>query len=156
MYIETEKKDNSLIITLDIEDIGIKVLREIKENCSDDFDDFSSDSVMYDFFEEFIANSEWEWIAPEEIGALTSAPILGIRDEEDKIEIKQPELSNECNIFLPKLVECRSKWTSQFVNAAFNYDISPNITLGFMGQFPVGQLNAYRSTTWLGTFRAMF
>lgn len=85
MYIQTEKTENSLILTLDSEDFGMKMLREIKENCLDDFDDFSSDNVMYEFFEEFIANSEWEWIQPEEIGALTDAPILGIRDEDDRV-----------------------------------------------------------------------
>ena len=32
--------------------------------------------------EHLIANSELDWIAPEEISALTNAPILGLRDNE--------------------------------------------------------------------------
>lgn len=31
--------------------------------------------------EHLLANSELDWIQPEEIAALTSAPILGLRDE---------------------------------------------------------------------------
>jgi hypothetical protein len=34
-----------------------------------------------DALESLLANSELDWIAPEEIGALTGAPILGFRDE---------------------------------------------------------------------------
>ena len=44
-----------------------------------------TDASMYDFFEDILANCEWEWIDAEEIGALTSAPILGYRDEKDNV-----------------------------------------------------------------------
>lgn len=45
-------------------------------------DAFQSDSYMYDVFEWLICNSEYTWIRAWEIGALTSAPILGIRGEQ--------------------------------------------------------------------------
>ena len=45
----------------------------------------ATDAAMYDFFEDILANCEWEWIDAEEIGALTSAPILGYRDKNEKI-----------------------------------------------------------------------
>lgn len=48
-------------------------------------DDFGSDDFMYRLFENFIANSEYDWIQPEEVGALTSAPMLGVRDEAGNI-----------------------------------------------------------------------
>ena len=38
-----------------------------------------------DFFEPFLANSEFQWIRPEEICALTSAPILGIKNENEEV-----------------------------------------------------------------------
>jgi hypothetical protein len=43
--------------------------------------------------ESLIANSELEWIRPEEIGALTSAPILGIYGNETELpaNVKHPE-----------------------------------------------------------------
>jgi hypothetical protein len=44
-----------------------------------------TDASMYDFFEGILANCEWEWIDAEEIGALTSAPILGYRDENENV-----------------------------------------------------------------------
>jgi len=47
----------------------------------EDRDHFYSDVSMRDIFEDLVCNTEYEWIRPEEIGALTSAPILGIRDE---------------------------------------------------------------------------
>lgn len=46
--------------------------------------EFDADATMYDLFEHFMANSEYEWIAPEEIGALTDAPIIGTRDQDGK------------------------------------------------------------------------
>jgi hypothetical protein len=48
-------------------------------------EDFHSDLILYELFEEFLANSEFEWCSPEDIGALTSAPILCIRDENGNI-----------------------------------------------------------------------
>ena len=47
-------------------------------------DKFASDNTMYEVFEDLIANSELDWIDPEEIGALTSAPLLCIRDEKEQ------------------------------------------------------------------------
>ena len=78
MSIKVEKTDKSLILTLN----NRKRIEEFKEDYPDDF---SSDSVMYEFFEEFICNSEWEWIDPQEIGALTDAPILGIKNESGRV-----------------------------------------------------------------------
>ena len=40
--------------------------------------------IEADALEGLICNSELEWVRPEEIGALTSAPIIGLRDEEGK------------------------------------------------------------------------
>jgi hypothetical protein len=48
----------------------------------DDDPDFASDSVMHDAFETMIANSELQWINPEDTGDLTDAPMLGILGEE--------------------------------------------------------------------------
>jgi hypothetical protein len=44
-------------------------------------------AAEHEFFERFLCNSEYEWIRPEEIGALTSAPILGIKDMNDRVVI---------------------------------------------------------------------
>lgn len=38
----------------------------------------------YDALEHLLANSDLSWIRPEEIGALTSAPIIGFRDGNSK------------------------------------------------------------------------
>ena len=54
-------------------------------NEEDNDDTLGFDNARFDFFEEFIANSEWEWISPLEISALTDAPILGIKDENDEV-----------------------------------------------------------------------
>jgi hypothetical protein len=45
-------------------------------------DNPNTDEFMYDLLEPLICNSELQWIRPEEIGALTDAPILGIRGQE--------------------------------------------------------------------------
>jgi len=90
--IKAKKIDNYLILELTgedehDEDSGKKAIADYVEcwGYDDKFDDFGCDELMYEFFEEFISNTEWEWISPEDIGALTSAPILGIRDEEENV-----------------------------------------------------------------------
>lgn len=74
-----------------------------------------------------------------------------VKHEEDRIC-----LNNSDPAFLVQKAECTTKFMSQFVDAAIYYDISPNLQLGVMAQFPVAQRNAYRSTTYLGTFRCVF
>jgi len=85
-YIKAERTEKSLILTLidskGDESCGIRAIKEHKEAYSDEW---QSDKVMYEFFEGFIANTEWEWISAEDIGALTSAPILGIKDENGEV-----------------------------------------------------------------------
>lgn len=74
------KTKKGLKITIDKTD---KIfLSEIKE---DNDDELGSTKAEMEFFEDYLCNSEWEWIAPENIGALTSAPILGIKDENDEV-----------------------------------------------------------------------
>lgn len=58
--------------------------------------------------------------------------------------------------FLPCVLECISEWRSQMLNVAFNYDISPNFTIGVLWQAPLAQRRAYRSSTALLSFNAVF
>ncbi len=50
-----------------------------------DGDEIDTDKVMYEFFDDILANSEYEWGIAEEIGVLTSAPILITRDENEEV-----------------------------------------------------------------------
>lgn len=93
-FIKAERTEKSLILTLidnnGDESCGVKAMDELRETYPDNGEDggtdtFGSDAVMFEFFEGFIANTEWEWIGAEEICALTSAPILGIKDENDNV-----------------------------------------------------------------------
>ena len=63
-----------LIITADSHDR--KMLRRLKA----DHPQWGDCQLELEALEYLIANSELGWVNPEEIGALTSAPILGIRD----------------------------------------------------------------------------
>lgn len=51
---------------------------------SAEHEDFQSDVYMYSLLEYLICNSDYQWIQATEIGALTDAPILGIRDNARK------------------------------------------------------------------------
>lgn len=51
------------------------------------------------------------------------------------------------NVFKPEVLTCRSAWKAQVINTALNYDISPNVALGFAWQAPISQRNVFRSTT---------
>lgn len=72
--------NGNLKLTIDkIEQAEFRALHAI------DPDNFGSDNNMYEIFEDIISNSEYDWIAPEQIGALTDAPILatfGINDND--------------------------------------------------------------------------
>lgn len=77
-----------------------------------------------------------------------------VKHEKDKITLKTPD-----PVWTDSLIdkaECLTQFNSHFINAALNYDISPNITLGVLAQFPIAQRNAYKSTTWMATFAATF
>lgn len=54
------------------------VLKKFKAEIGDAF---GSDNTRFDIFEEFVCNSEYGWVSPNEIGALTDAPILGLKGE---------------------------------------------------------------------------
>jgi hypothetical protein len=49
--------------------------------------------------------------------------------------------------FKPHVLEKLSCWKSMIGNIGFDYDVSPNISIGFLWQAPLSQKNAYRSST---------
>ena len=55
--------------------------------------------------ERLIANSELDWIGPEEIGALTDAPILGLRDKDGEPTNAWAYMDYQVRSFLEDLVE---------------------------------------------------
>jgi hypothetical protein len=76
-----------------------------------------------------------------------------IRHLPDCIILNQP--NPDC-VFKPHLLEQRSNWISQMANMGFNYDITPYISLGFVWQAPIGQRNAYKSSTALISFNVTY
>lgn len=67
---------------------------------------------------------------------------LIVHHDHDRICLKQPDPA-----FKPEILERRSYWKNQMFNAAFNYDISPNISLGVLWQAPFKQQNSFVATT---------
>lgn len=100
---------------------------------------FSAGMYAYHFLDNL--SFWWEWLIvshrPDRIKVCKSFI------PEDSIYFKQG--------FLVDLAECLSKWEVHMVNAALNYDLSPNLSVGLLWQAPVKQRNAYRSGTILGT-----
>lgn len=74
-----------------------------------------------------------------------------IQHRKDSICLKKSD-----SAFLPEVLEDRSCWQVQLANIGFNYDISPNVSLGFLWQAPLAQQNAYRSTTIMFSLSASF
>jgi len=58
--------------------------------------------------------------------------------------------------FQPKVLEKISDWKVQVANMAFNYDISPHVSLGFLWQAPLARRGAYKTTTLMFSFNALF
>ena len=74
-----EKTKTELVIILET-DAEKQSLQDFQDS-----GEIQTDNVLYDYFENFISNSEYEWGSAEEIGALTSAPILVSRDRNDNV-----------------------------------------------------------------------
>jgi len=86
----TKKAFATIDFKWNITDKGLVLTVDPKEQArmQEEFGDvLDSDDFMYDYLEGMIANSDLEWVRPEEIGALTSAPILGIVDRDDRGEL---------------------------------------------------------------------
>lgn len=65
-----------------------------------------------------------------------------LEHKEDKICLQMPDAA-----FKPQVLERVTGFKSKMANIGFNYDLSPNISLGFLWQAPLSQQNSYRSTT---------
>lgn len=74
-----------------------------------------------------------------------------INHTKDTITLQEPD-----EAFHPDLLECRSEWSVQVLNAGLNYDISPQASLGVFAQIPLARQNAYRSTSVLGNLTLTF
>jgi len=70
---------------------------------------------------------------------------------DDQISLCKPD-----PVFQPCLLERKSCWKTQMANIGFNYDISPNISLGFLWQAPLSRKRAYRSNTVMFGFNATY
>ncbi len=74
-----------------------------------------------------------------------------VQHKKDHIKLK---CCDDC--FCPQVLEDISFWKVQVANIGFNYDISPNVSLGFLWQAPLSRKRAYRSTTVMFGFNALF
>ena len=63
---------------------------------------------------------------------------------------------NDIHPFKSDALECNSSWSAQVFNTSLSYSISPDLTLAFFMQIPVKRKNAYRSTTYMGSFYMSF
>ena len=75
-FTEFEVVNGDLVISL------TSVGKEAIEAAEADGQNIDAEAFMHDLFEWQTCNG-WEWIAPEEVGALTSAPILSDSAERD-------------------------------------------------------------------------
>jgi hypothetical protein len=74
-----------------------------------------------------------------------------VHHERDKICLKQHD-----DAFKPWVLEKVTDWKVQVANMSFNYDISPNVSLGFLWQAPLARRRAYRSTTVMFSFNYIY
>ena len=72
MTVEFDNVGN-MILSVDAEERAL--LQTLKD---EDPDAFVTDGFMFDYFEDFIGNNEYQWTRPEYCGALTDAPMLAI------------------------------------------------------------------------------
>ncbi len=74
-----------------------------------------------------------------------------VNHQDDDIDLCVPDTA-----FKPEVLEGRTTWKTKVANIAFNYDISPNVGLGFLWQAPLSQKNSYKSTSAMLSLYAIF
>lgn len=62
-------------------------------------------NAEYEVLESLLANSELDWIDAEEISALTSAPIIGLRDADGEVTTTWSYADDAIRSFLTELVD---------------------------------------------------
>lgn len=100
-YVKEKVSGNKM--TLELTKEGKKELEEMIEDKGSEYID--TDEAEGEFFEHFIANSSWEWINPEEVGDLTDAPMLGIKDKNDNVIERYAFMNYQVESLLGTLLE---------------------------------------------------
>ena len=67
-----------------------------------------------------------------------------IQHTQDTVTLPSPPTNNP---FIPRKLQDESKAKVQNARIGFNYDLSPNMTFGFLWQAPLAQRGAYKDTT---------
>ena len=75
-----------------------------------------------------------------------------VSHDEDKICVKSTAAN--ADKFKPEVLTPFTKWNARMINAGFNYDLNPNISIGFLVQIPTDRRNGLRTTTYMGSFVA--
>jgi hypothetical protein len=86
-----------LIITADSKDK--EYILECLENSNE-----GSRASEFEVMEHALCNSELDWVSAEEIGALTDAPILGLRDEQGEVTAAWAFMDYQVRSFLQDLL----------------------------------------------------
>ena len=84
VFVSAIENPHALILSVDPATQAVLQSLRVELN-ADGSDAFSSDENLHDVFEWLACNSEYEFVSPAETGDLTSAPLLGIRDEQGKV-----------------------------------------------------------------------
>ncbi len=79
-----EPRNLDLVITVTPEEQA--QLREYREL---DPDNFGTSQHEVDFLENYLANSEYDWVDPMYTGDLTDAPMLGITGEDEYADVER-------------------------------------------------------------------
>lgn len=74
--------DDRKTLTVTVDAGERKLLRKLTKETG-----IQSDEAMLDWFAVLISNADLEWINPSETGDLTSAPMLGIRNDQQPPEV---------------------------------------------------------------------
>lgn len=74
--------------------------------------------------------------------------------EKDKIEVDKAD--SRYAAFVPEKSEKESSWEAQMVNFGFDYEVTPELAIGFGAQVPLTGARILRTTTLMGTLRLVF
>lgn len=98
------------------ENLTVACTQEEQNELDSSLSGFESNGSLYKIFERLLANSEYDWIEPEEIGALTDAPILGIREGEESESIASAWAFMDYQVTSPQ-EQLRKNGECIFINA---------------------------------------
>jgi len=110
---------------------------------------FGARIAAYHFIDNLSMFFEWFVLDHQQDSITLRAPNTVIVEPEEGVAVQE-------QVFVPNILAATTSFKTKLGNIGFNYDLAPNIAVGFLWQIPFSQRNSYRSSTLMAGFNVTF